>query len=194
MASITALKRLLRKDAAVRRASAAKDNDIGARLVEIFDRHVAPPSGITVSGYMPMGSEANVLPLLRTLRARGFTLALPVTPKRGQPLVFRCWEEGDALEKGPLATRQPGGAAPAVCPDLVLTPLLAFDRAGNRLGYGGGYYDRTIRALREHQPVMAVGIAYAAQEVEAVPHDADDTPLDLVITEAGAVEPEQGLG
>lgn len=194
MASITAQKRLLRTDAAARRATAAKGNDIGASLVEIFDRAVAPPSGAVISGYMPMRSEANVLPLLQALQARGYSLALPVTPERGQPLVFRHWHEGETLDKGPLGTLQPAAGAPAVHPDIVLTPLLAFDRAGNRLGYGGGYYDRTIRAVREHRPVYAIGIAYAAQEEAAVPHDDGDTPLDLVVTEAGAIEPIRGQG
>jgi 5-formyltetrahydrofolate cyclo-ligase len=187
MTSKLASKEQLRRDAADRRAATAKDNDIGARLLDNFERAIKPPNGAVVSGYFPIGDEANVMPLLHALAARRCDTALPVIAKRGQPLIFRKWRETDAMDTGPMSIPEPREEAPIVVPDLVLTPLLAFDRAGNRLGYGGGYYDRTIAVLRNVKPVIAVGIAYGAQEYPGVPHDDHDTPLDWIVTETEAI-------
>jgi len=192
MTRTIARKKAMREDAAKKRDSVAARNDIGMRLVDMFDASIAPPNGITVSGYYPIGSEANALPLLRVLAERGYTVALPVVPRRGEPLVFRRWRATDAMDAGPFGIREPRADAPSVRPDLILTPLLAFDRRGNRLGYGGGFYDVTIRSLREFQPVLAVGIAYSAQEVELVPHGERDVPLDWVVTEREAIRAVRG--
>ena len=172
---------------AARRRRAAARGDIGARLLERFDRAIVPPAGAVVSGYWPIGDEANVMPLLRALGERGFEMALPVVPGRDQALTFRRWRVGDAMDTGPFGISEPRKAAPAMSPDLILTPLLAFDRTGGRLGHGGGYYDRTIAALRAEKPILTVGIGYAAQEVDAVPRGALDIALDWIVTEKDAI-------
>jgi 5-formyltetrahydrofolate cyclo-ligase len=146
-----------------------------------FPIAVAP--GTIVSGYMPMKSELDPRPLMRKLADAGARLALPVVIARGVPLVMRAYAFGDALVRGVWGIRVPPPEAPEVEPDIVLAPLLAFDRSGNRLGYGAGYYDMTIAALRANKPVVAVGVAFAAQEVEDVPTTPRDVRLDFVLTE-----------
>jgi 5-formyltetrahydrofolate cyclo-ligase len=138
-----------------------------------------------VSGYMPMASEIDVVPLLSWLHAEGVNLCLPVMQGRGKPLLFRSWAPGDDLEPALWGIREPEASKPVVEPDVLLVPLLAFDRHGWRLGYGGGFYDRTIQRLRRLQRVVTVGIAYDAQEVDAVPHLDYDERLDWVLTPAG---------
>ncbi|MGB3865008.1 MAG: 5-formyltetrahydrofolate cyclo-ligase, partial [Xanthobacteraceae bacterium] len=104
------------------------------------------------------------------------------------PLIFRAWRDGDALIGGPYGTRHPDATAPDVVPDIVLTPLAAFDRRGHRIGYGGGYYDRTLAALRAAKPVVAAGVAFAVQEVETVPASSHDAVLDVIVTDAEAID------
>jgi 5-formyltetrahydrofolate cyclo-ligase len=166
---------------------AAMDPSVGATLSAIVLEHMPPPSGVVVSGFWPMGQEIDIRPLLHALHERGHPVALPVTPKRGQPLQFRRWRPGDELARGPLGTRQPGPEAEAMVPEWLLVPLLAFDRAGRRLGYGGGYYDRTLAAL---PGVTAIGCAYAAQELDEVPTGPDDARLTAIATEAELIIPE----
>jgi 5-formyltetrahydrofolate cyclo-ligase len=137
---------------------------------------------------MPMKSEINPLPLMRKLAAAGVRLALPVVAGPGKPLIMRAWGFGEPLVAGVWGIREPGPAAPEVAPDIVIVPLLAFDRAGQRIGYGAGYYDMTIAALRARQAVVAIGVAFAAQEIAAVPATARDAPLDLVLTEREAID------
>jgi len=162
MTSTEALKEQLRETAAKQREAIAAEvadaagNDIGSALIATFDRSLDLPAGIVVSGYFPIGSEANVLPLLKTLSARGFRIALPVVGKRMTPLVFREWQETDTMEQGPFNIPEPKADADILRPDLILTPLLAFDTRGNRLGYGGGLYDLTIATLREYQPASHI--------------------------------------
>jgi 5-formyltetrahydrofolate cyclo-ligase len=171
-----------RRHALERRAGC--DPALGARLAEHVLAEAPPPAGAVVAGFWPMGSEIDIRPLLQALDARGHALALPVTPRRGLPLTFRRWRWGEPLVRGPLGTRQPEATAEALAPEWLLVPLLAFDRAGRRLGYGGGYYDRTLAGLPGAQPV---GCAYAAQEVHEVPAGPDDARLPLVATERGVV-------
>ena len=144
--------------------------------------------GTIVSGFMPMRSEINPLPLMKMLADAGAQLALPVTGRRGQPLMIRAWRWGEPLAAGVWGIREPKPEAPQVDPDVVLVPLLAFDRAGARLGYGGGYYDLTLARLRSRKPVMAVGVAYAIQEIEQVPTTPRDAVLDLVLTEREVID------
>ena len=150
-------------------------------------RHVLalcpPPPDAVVAGYWPMGDEMDVRPLLAALAQRGNALVLPVTPPRGHPLLFRRWRPGEALRPGPLGTSFPADGEEAR-PDWLLVPLLAFDRAGRRLGYGGGYYDRTLAALHG---AVAVGCAHAAQEVPEVPAGPGDIPLPWFATELGVI-------
>jgi 5-formyltetrahydrofolate cyclo-ligase len=145
-----------------------------------FPRAVA---GMIVSGFMPLKSEISPLPLMRKVAAAGAQLALPVVAGRGKPLVMRAYAFGDELAAGQWGIRQPKSEAPEVAPDILIVPLLAFDRAGHRLGYGAGYYDMTINSLRANKPVTAIGIAFATQEIDAVPITARDARLDLVLTE-----------
>ena len=137
-----------------------------------------PAAGARVAGFWPLDGEIDVRPLLLALHARGHPILLPETPPRGQPLVFRPWRIGALLTPGRYGTRHPDG--PADAPDYVLVPLLAFDRAGNRLGYGAGYYDRTLAAL---PAAFRLGVGFACQEVEKVPVSPADVPLDAVATE-----------
>ncbi len=149
--------------------------------------------GVVVAGYWPLRQEIDVLPLLTRLRGRGCRIALPVVPGPRRPLTFRTWRAGTKLETGPFGTRHPGGGAATVVPDLVLVPLLAFDRTGFRLGYGGGYYDRTLALLRKKRSrIVAFGVAYAGQEVAAVPRDRFDQPLDGILTERGFIKARRG--
>jgi len=151
-----------------------------------FPLAVAP--GMIVSGFMPLKSEINPLPLMRKLADIGARLALPVVAGRGMPLIMRAWSWGEPLVPGVWGIREPGPAAATVEPDIVLVPLLAFDRSGHRIGYGAGYYDLTIAQLRANKPVVAVGIAFAAQEIETVPRTAFDAQLDLVLTENETID------
>jgi 5-formyltetrahydrofolate cyclo-ligase len=140
-----------------------------------------------ISGFHSVGSEADCIALLGRLAAQGHQTCLPVV-LRGEPLVFRAWKPGEALIRGVLDIPVPPEDAPVVVPDVLFVPLLAFDRTGYRVGYGGGYYDRTLNALRAQKPILAVGLAFAVQEVEAVPREAFDERLDYVLTERGVIE------
>jgi 5,10-methenyltetrahydrofolate synthetase len=146
---------------------------------------LALPEGAAVSGYAAMGDEADPKALLMALSALGHPIALPRMTGKAQALCFHRWQEGDALRAHAFGVLEPLETAPQIEPDIVLVPLLAFDRAGYRLGYGGGFYDRTLAALRAQKPVKAIGIAYAGQETAAVPHDDHDQRLDGVLTEDG---------
>ena len=143
-----------------------------------------------VSAYWPMGSELDPRPLMLALQAAGHPIALPVVLEANQPLVFRAWSPGDELEPAAFNTRIPSPDKPELTPGVVLAPLLAFDRRGYRLGYGGGFYDRTLEILRARGDVLAIGLAYAGQEVPAVPRNPNDKRLDWIITEAEAIRLE----
>lgn len=148
-----------------------------------------PPLDITsstvVAGYAPIRSEIDPMPLMRSLAGKGAALAMPVIVARDTALVFRAWVPGAALVRGALGTFEPPANAVEVVPDIVLVPLAAFDRAGHRIGYGAGYYDRTLEALRRHKTVTAIGLAFTVQEVAQVPALSHDVRLDYVLTEAG---------
>jgi 5-formyltetrahydrofolate cyclo-ligase len=144
--------------------------------------------GVVVSGYSPLRSEISPLPLLRRFAEAGTALALPVVVGRGHPLVMRAWSFGAPLNAGVWGIREPPPAAPEVFPDILIVPLLSFDRRGNRIGYGAGYYDMTIARLRAMKPVLAVGIAFAAQEIAAVPVTPRDARLDLVLSEREIID------
>jgi 5-formyltetrahydrofolate cyclo-ligase len=159
----------------------------GEALAGVVLRHCPPPAGALVAGFWPMGDEIDIRPLMRRLEAAGHALALPVTTPRGQPLVFRRWRFGDPLVPGRFDTSVPPESAPTVTPDALLVPLLAFDAGGLRLGYGGGYYDRTLAGL---PGAWALGVAFAGQQVAKVPAGAHDVPLHGIATEAGFLRTE----
>jgi len=138
-----------------------------------------------VSAFAPMADELRVWPLLRRLSGDGVRLALPVMQGKGQPLIFRAWTPGDAMDSGVWGIAEPKADKPALDPDILLMPLLAFDRQGWRLGYGGGFYDRTLQGLRARKAVVAVGLGYDEQEIDAVPRLDYDQRLDWVLTPSG---------
>ncbi len=142
------------------------------------------PGVRSVAGYLPIRDEIDPRPALQALAAVGMSLCLPAIEGTGLPLTFRSWVPGSATGIGRFGVEVPLDGTPAE-PDLLLVPLLAFDARGHRLGYGGGFYDRTIALLRERRRVVALGFAYAAQRVSQVPDSATDMRLDGIVTEAG---------
>jgi 5-formyltetrahydrofolate cyclo-ligase len=152
---------------------------------------IAP--GRTVSCFSTFGDELDTGPLMARLARAGVTLALPVVARRGRPLVFRRWRPGDEMASGPFGIAQPLPDAPTVRPSVFLVPLLAFDRRGYRVGYGGGFYDRTLAEARAAGKILALGLAFAAQEIARVPTERYDEPVDGVLTETGVIRSEGGL-
>jgi 5-formyltetrahydrofolate cyclo-ligase len=144
-----------------------------------------PPQRAVISGFSSLPDEFRAWPLLRRLHGEGHALAMPVMQGKNVPLVFRAWAPGDAMDKAVWGIAEPKADKPALEPDIVLVPLLAFDAAGRRLGYGGGYYDRTLRGLRARKSITAVGLAYDEQQVDAVPHLDYDERLDWVLRPSG---------
>jgi 5-formyltetrahydrofolate cyclo-ligase len=185
------LKRDLRLDMIARRAALDEAVRVAAceALVRIWRRERPVPvreaTGAVpaISAFWPMAEEIDIRPLLQALHADGHPLGLPRTPRRGEPLTFHAWRPGDALERGPVGTSQPSASAPAIEPDALIVPLLAVDPAGYRLGYGGGYYDRTLARLRRRRAIVAIGVGFDAQRVEHVPTGANDARLDFLLTE-----------
>jgi len=174
-----------RKQAARAHALAARaglDPALGLQLTRHVLATAALPPGIAISGFWPMGEEIDIRPLLWALHARGHPILLPETPKRGNPLIFRRWTPTTPMIAERFGTHRPDG--PIGTPALLLVPLLAFDRSGNRLGYGGGFYDRTLATL---PGARTIGCAYAAQELDAVPTTDYDARLDAIATERGVI-------
>jgi 5-formyltetrahydrofolate cyclo-ligase len=178
--ALTAAKKVARARAKAQRAG--NSPDLGKSLVGHVFRHHMPPKGATVAGFLSLADEIDTMPLLRELHFRGYRLVLPETPPVGQLLVFRTWFPGAPLEREKFGTLRPTGEVRA--PDTILVPLLAFDRAGHRLGYGGGFYDRTLPL---HPNATLLGIAFAAQEMDLVPVGPYDISLPAVATETGIV-------
>ena len=182
-------KGILRREAIARRdALTAATRQAAAETIAARPFPVPVAPGTIVSGFSPLKSEINPLPLMRKLAERGARLALPVVAGRGKPLIMRAWTFGAPLVAAVWGIREPGADAPAVDPDILIVPLLCFDRRGHRLGYGAGYYDMTIAALRARKPIIAVGIAYAAQEIDAVPVTPRDARLDFMLTEQDVID------
>ena len=188
-------KAAFRKNAIKARAilAGAADENAAEALAENLRQLVAERGpGIAVSGFLAIGDEIDLSPALEAFHAAGLRCCLPVVLGRGRALIFRQWRPGLGLEKGQLGTRHPGPENAEVKPDVVLTPLLAYDADGHRIGWGGGFYDRTLASLRRHGEVLAVGVAYEGQRAEMVPRDRNDVALDYVVTEAAIHEIKPG--
>ena len=165
---------------------AARDPDAGETLADKFPMKLFERYGPTVALYLPIGSEIDPKPLMGKLVAAGAKLALPYVQDDGS-MVYRAYTRGDMLEQRPFGLLEPNPEVPEVNPTLVITPLLGFDRNGNRLGYGKGHYDRALTRLRDQGRVFVCGLAYFGQEVEEVPAEPHDVPLDWVMTERGSI-------
>jgi 5-formyltetrahydrofolate cyclo-ligase len=172
---------------ASRNALAQSQSNIGLEISERFFRAGICRSNAIVAGYIPMRDEADPLPLMKRLREVGSSLALSRVAGKGQPLQFHLWRKADAPMKASFGMMEAAPDWQSVVPDILLVPLLGFDKDGYRLGYGGGFYDRTLRSLRMSETVLAVGLAYAGQEM-ALPHDDYDERLDWIVTEKYARE------
>lgn len=183
-------KKALRAEMKRIRAEAAARHGMSAaeRIAEhgIGFSGVSPPAW--VSGFLPIGEELDPLPLLSKLHDSGFGLCLPVMEAKGKPLLFRAWTPGDQLAEVMWGIREPLASSPIVEPDVLLSPLLAFDRQGYRLGYGGGFYDRTLARLRTLKRVVAIGLALDEQGIDAVPHADYDERVDWVLTPSGPLK------
>jgi 5-formyltetrahydrofolate cyclo-ligase len=171
--------------AALARRDALNDERRAAAAEAIAKRGlpIAIKPGAVVAGYSPIRSEIDPVPLMRMLAAQGARLALPAVMARGKSLAFRAWSPGDKLTLGPLGILEPSPAAAELVPDIVLVPLAAFDRSGHRIGYGAGHYDFTLAHLRKVKTIVAIGLAFAAQQIPDVPAASHDVRLDLVLTE-----------
>jgi 5-formyltetrahydrofolate cyclo-ligase len=186
-----ALKAAARRRARARRAAfpVAERDRAGAKAAAHFLAAIALLPGSMISAYWPLEDEFDSRPLLHALIGAGHGVALPVVRGAGRELYFREWQPGDTLAKSSFGVSEPLPAAPSVTPTVVIAPFLAYNAQGFRLGYGGGYYDRTIRALRHSAPgLLAVGLGYAAQAMAALPYDDYDEALDWLVNERGALQ------
>jgi 5-formyltetrahydrofolate cyclo-ligase len=176
-----------KRDALSSGLGAAAAVGVAARFMSNPELVALTGIGVVVSGYMPLGSEVDPQLLLRRIGARGSVTCLPDVASAVTPLVFRRWDAGDALETGAYGIQVPGQAAEPVSPTLLLVPLLAFDRGGHRLGYGGGFYDRTIAGLRGVREITTVGLAFSDQLRDDLPVGPHDMRLDWIVTESAAL-------
>jgi 5-formyltetrahydrofolate cyclo-ligase len=184
--SIPDRKRELREWALAERNRLPPDDRVrAARHIAAAPLPVAVAKSAIVSGFSPINTEFNPLPLMRRLFDAGARLALPKVIGRGKPLQMHEWKFGDPLAAGVWGIREPAPSAPEVAPDILLVPFAAFDRTGYRLGYGAGYFDMTLAALRARKKIVAIGVGFAAQEVSEVPVESHDQKLDFILTEAG---------
>ena len=190
ISELVVAKRALRKTSAASRdhLSVGYRADAAAQIAAIGLGFAATRPGLVVSAYSAMGSEIDPASLVERLAAAGFRTCLPVIRPLGQPLTFRGWRPGEPLVARTWGIREPADEAPEVDPDILLIPLLAFDRHGMRLGYGGGYYDRTLSRLRSLKPITTIGLAFREQEMPEVPCGPNDQRLDWVLTGDGPIK------
>ena len=185
MIDVAAQKNRIRAYSKKKRALlSASATSAAADLTENFMEALTIIGDGSIAGYWPISTEFDVKPLLQKLSCAGITVSLPAVISDQKRLVFQGWSENMQLVEGPYGTLQPVGSSALIAPDIMMIPLLAFDSAGGRLGYGGGYYDRTLAELRKEKKVIAVGIAYAGQEINEVPTCSSDQRLDWIVTEA----------
>jgi 5-formyltetrahydrofolate cyclo-ligase len=187
--SISADKSTLRAAALAARDALSSDHRAAAaQAIAARGLPIEIMPGAVVAGYSPIRSEIDPAPLLRKLAAPDVQLALPAIMAGDQPLKFRAWSPSDRLRRGRLGILEPAPDAAEIIPDILLVPLAAFDRLGHRIGYGAGHYDRTLAQLRQLKAITAIGLAFAAQEVEAVPALLHDVALDYVLTETHVLD------
>ncbi|MGH6838640.1 MAG: 5-formyltetrahydrofolate cyclo-ligase [Methylocella sp.] len=176
---------------ALRARALARRGETSCEAADAYAAHLATEGLALVTrfrpgvaaAYLPLAGEPSTLPLLENLANAGVKTALPVTGRRGTPLLFRLWRPGEPTRQGKMAIEEPLPAAPEAAPDLLFVPLAAFDRAGHRIGYGAGFYDRSLAGLRAKKPICAIGVAYASQEFPKIPREEHDESLDYVLTE-----------
>lgn len=179
MNDLDQLKSTARKEAFARRKAAHSAGKVGR--ASLLSQVLAGYRGVPLAGYMPIRTEISPLPAMEEAAAHG-EVGVPVIEAEARPLKFSRWEPNCAMKDGPFGARIPD-VAHFFTPEIVVVPLVAFDRSGNRLGYGGGFYDRTLERLRANGPCLAIGFAYAAQEAETLPLETTDQPLDMIVTE-----------
>lgn len=167
----------------IRAEAFAKDKNAPFDLRDRFIEKIALPPGSMVASYHAQGSEMDPAPLAEALRAAGHVIALPVMAGRDESLIFRIHHLDAGVIPNPLGIGEPAPSAPLAAPDVLLVPLLAFDRQGGRLGMGGGYYDRTIAGLRAQKRILTIGVAFSCQEVSSVPVAPHDARIDRIATE-----------
>lgn len=185
----TFLKRQLRTAAVHKRSGIELDRALwcAEEIVARFNEMSLPENPV-FSAYWPMKTELDVRPLMFSLFNRGFTVSLPVVSGKDEPLLFRRWEPDARLVEGPYGTEQPDEKYETVTPTVLLLPLLAFDRYGGRLGYGGGFYDRTVNLLRRTGNPVVIGAAFSEQEIEVVPLEDTDEKMNFILTEAEIIK------
>ena len=170
-----------------RKRLAAETPDAAGRAVAFIPADLLKRPAV-VAGYRAIGAEFDAWPVMRAFAEAGARLALPVAPDLSSPLIFRAWSAGEPLAPDAVGIPSPTPDAPTIEPDLILAPLLAFDRRGSRMGQGGGHYDRTLEVLRARRPAFVLGLAYAGQEVAQIPTEPHDQHLDAILTEKGYIE------
>ncbi len=169
------------RKAAFARRKAAFQSGLDEAAQEVLTAFLADYAGKPLAGYMPIRSEIDPVPVMAGWSG---PVGVPVIAGAGLPLTFRRWTPGGRMIEGPFKAMIPESGEDVI-PEVLIVPLVAFDGLGYRLGYGGGFYDRTLEGLRARGPVLAVGYAYAAQETDALPLEPTDQPLDAIVTEAG---------
>lgn len=180
--TLAARKSALRKQALEQRdaVGAAPRQAASAALMDALRPYLGQP----IAGYWPMRNEADPIPALQQAAAQG-VIGLPVIAAKATPLKFRIWTPGCGMERGAFGAEIPSEGA-WMTPRVVIVPLVAFDGQGGRLGYGGGFYDRTLEGLRARGPITAIGFALDAQRLAQLPLEETDQPLDMIVTESGA--------
>jgi len=184
------------KKAELRQTNRSKLSDLSAEQMALFDTQIASyfltsqslmPQSV-VAGYIPLKNEVSCKTIMQTLASQGHTTCLPVVIERNAPLIFRQYRLGEELVRGKIGAFEPLSDAREVIPDVLVIPLLGFNRKGNRLGYGTGFYDRTLEQLRKMKPIKAIGVAYSIQEIPDFPVEEHDTALNTIITEKEIIE------
>jgi 5-formyltetrahydrofolate cyclo-ligase len=156
--------------------------DSAAKVCDLFFKNVSVPAGAVVAGYWPIRNELDDMPILRELLRRGCSCALPHVAEAGMPLEFHAWDETAPLTEGKYGIMEPA-ASLAVVPGIILVPMAAFDKRGHRLGYGAGFYDRTLTQIRKSRAVFSIGLAYETQRYDELPADETDMMMDMIISD-----------